>query len=193
MSKRGSQPKLNAMIPCGYCFSEWATCYDHIKPVSFGGTNRRDNLYPACQRCNGILSGKVFDSLGEKRDYLRQVLIQRNKWVENPSLMVPDGESGFVYGVSRCQECGEILQAQTSKKKFCNDKCRYTHRNKHRPRLDLDWAINHLKERYVTPREAEALGFGTAKEIRAKIRRKELPSIRMFGRVLLNKVDVKGK
>ena len=27
-------------------FQEWAVCYDHILPVSHGGTNRKSNLYP---------------------------------------------------------------------------------------------------------------------------------------------------
>lgn len=36
---------------CAYC-RDWATCLDHVVPVSKGGTNDPDNCLPACKRCN---------------------------------------------------------------------------------------------------------------------------------------------
>jgi hypothetical protein len=92
-----------------------------------------------------------------------------------------------------CGECGESMRLKPKDRKFCKPHCRYRHRNKIRPRPNLEFAIVCVAENLLTIKEAEALGAGTAKEIRAKIRRKELPSIKMFGRVLLNKCDVKGK
>lgn len=62
--------KPSVYTPCGYCFDNWATCYDHIKPLNSGGDNTQANLYPACQRCNGWLGARVFSSLDEKRAYV---------------------------------------------------------------------------------------------------------------------------
>jgi|SRR6266850_3929038 len=73
-------PKLRGLIPCGYCFEEWADCYDHILPVAHGGTNRKSNLYPACRRCNSLVGAHEFKSLDEKRDYIRAKLKERNEW-----------------------------------------------------------------------------------------------------------------
>lgn len=66
--------------PCGYCFQEWATGYDHLIPRSHGGGNSRSNLYPCCKHCNSILSNLIFDSIEEKREYARRRLIKRGEW-----------------------------------------------------------------------------------------------------------------
>lgn len=73
-----SQPK--EWTPCGYCFQAWAFVFDHIQPRSKGGSSRKSNLYPACQRCNSLLKDKLFPSLGAKREYVRQELIRRGIW-----------------------------------------------------------------------------------------------------------------
>lgn len=74
-------PKLHKRtIPCGYCFERWAECYDHINPVSNGGTNAKKNLYPACMTCNSLLHNLVFSSLDEKREYVKSKLKERNEW-----------------------------------------------------------------------------------------------------------------
>lgn len=65
---------------CGYCFSRWATVYDHLVPVSHGGSNRKENLYPSCTRCNSILGNKIFNSIENKRTYVRDTLIARGQW-----------------------------------------------------------------------------------------------------------------
>ena len=85
---RSSQRNLKS-TPCGYCFSSWATCWDHIIPYVYGGATIEDNLYPSCRRCNSILSDKVFDSLEEKREYIREELIRRNEWDKPPNGRVP--------------------------------------------------------------------------------------------------------
>jgi hypothetical protein len=43
VQKRGCQ--------CHYC-EERATTLDHIVPKALGGPDRKENLVPACQRCN---------------------------------------------------------------------------------------------------------------------------------------------
>jgi hypothetical protein len=66
--------------PCGYCFQRWATVWDHLIPVSHGGTNNSINLYPVCDRCNALASNLVFDTLELKRGYIRNELIKRGEW-----------------------------------------------------------------------------------------------------------------
>jgi hypothetical protein len=67
-------------IPCGYCFQEWATGYDHLVPYSKGGQTIDSNLYPCCKRCNSLLHNKEFDSITEKREYVRDKLIEKGIW-----------------------------------------------------------------------------------------------------------------
>jgi 5-methylcytosine-specific restriction endonuclease McrA len=75
--KRGRvSPALRAYIIerdgglCFYCEYE-ATEADHIVPWSYGGTDDEDNLVACCDICNRIANDKVFDTLEEKRLYLR--------------------------------------------------------------------------------------------------------------------------
>lgn len=63
---------LPELTPCGYCFSAWADTWDHIIPVSHGGRSTPENLMPACKSCNSFLNDKVFDSIEEKREYVRK-------------------------------------------------------------------------------------------------------------------------
>lgn len=69
-------------VPCGYCFQEWATGYDHIRPFVYDEfkAEAEANLYPCCRRCNSILGAKIFDSLKDKREYVRRRLIQTGHW-----------------------------------------------------------------------------------------------------------------
>ena len=66
--------------PCGYCFNTWADTRDHLIPQSYGGRTSADNLYPACRRCNSVLSNKVFESIEAKREYIRSELIRTDRW-----------------------------------------------------------------------------------------------------------------
>jgi len=72
--------RLRTVTPCGYCFENWADCYDHIKPFAHGGKTEKSNLYPSCTRCNHLLHAKVFKSLDEKRAYVRETLKERKLW-----------------------------------------------------------------------------------------------------------------
>ena len=78
---RHSKKHIPADTPCGYCFQEWATTWDHIKPISQGGDNREDNLYPACRRCNSLLQDHTFPTMEERREWVRNELINRNEWL----------------------------------------------------------------------------------------------------------------
>lgn len=50
--------------------------WDHVVPVSKGGSNTDDNFVASCQICNGLKSSKVFPSIEAARKYLK------NKWIE---------------------------------------------------------------------------------------------------------------
>lgn len=83
---RGRMPSIKfEQTPCGYCFSNWATEYDHLTPRSAGGLTVPSNLFPACKRCNCILGNKIFDTLEEKRNYVQERL--KKKGVKLVSFM----------------------------------------------------------------------------------------------------------
>jgi 5-methylcytosine-specific restriction endonuclease McrA len=60
--------------PCGYCFEDWATVWDHILPRARGGRTRQANLMPACRACNVWFADRVFPSIEAKREARRQWL-----------------------------------------------------------------------------------------------------------------------
>lgn len=55
---------------CAYC-DEWADSVDHIIPYSYCQNNDKDNLVACCLDCNLIASDKIFESLSDKRAYIR--------------------------------------------------------------------------------------------------------------------------
>jgi hypothetical protein len=58
---------------CAYCYNDLAVYhFDHIIPLSFGGTNDIRNLVLACPKCNLIGQDLVFSSLDAKRNYIVQ-------------------------------------------------------------------------------------------------------------------------
>lgn len=69
---RSSQRRIPKETPCGYCFEEWATCWDHIIPYTYGGSIDPENLMPSCRLCNAFCHDKVFDSIEEKRQYVKE-------------------------------------------------------------------------------------------------------------------------
>jgi hypothetical protein len=66
---------------CFACFGP-ANTIDHIVPYSYGGTDDMDNLITACETCNKIASDKVFDSLHEKREHIREALIEKARRIQ---------------------------------------------------------------------------------------------------------------
>ena len=45
--------------------------WDHAEPYCFGHNNNVANFVASCRVCNGIKSGKVFESLETAREYIR--------------------------------------------------------------------------------------------------------------------------
>ena len=78
--RRSAHREIPEWTPCGYCFARWATVWDHLQPWSKGGLTTAGNLYPACSRCNGLLKNLSFESIQEKREYVRSKLLARGQW-----------------------------------------------------------------------------------------------------------------
>lgn len=83
-------------VPCGYCFSRWATERDHLRPRSAGGSDRVANLYPTCRRCNMLVLDRIFQTIEEKREYVRNVLTERGEWDYVPRMREEIGQSPSV-------------------------------------------------------------------------------------------------
>jgi hypothetical protein len=58
---------------CTYCGNE-ANTADHVIPRRYGGVDDLTNLVAACQRCNKIASGNIFESLEQKKGWMRKTL-----------------------------------------------------------------------------------------------------------------------
>jgi hypothetical protein len=56
---------------CCYCGYE-ATTVDHIVPYTYGGSDDEDNLVACCSICNSIANNRVFDTISEKRAFVRE-------------------------------------------------------------------------------------------------------------------------
>ena len=65
--------------PCGYCFENEATGWDHLIPVSAGGLDNTDNLFPSCKICNSLLSNFIFETIEAKRAYVKHRLKGKTK------------------------------------------------------------------------------------------------------------------
>ncbi len=68
---------------CVYC-GEFADTKDHFTPVSamaifesLRRTARGAFLFPACRNCNSIASNKVFKTVGQKRRYIQERLLEK--------------------------------------------------------------------------------------------------------------------
>jgi ribosomal protein S27AE len=59
---------------CAYCSTDISKVeyhVEHIIPISFGGSNKINNLALSCPRCNLIAGAKVFPSYMAKRNYIQ--------------------------------------------------------------------------------------------------------------------------
>lgn len=92
--KRPSKPKQRELLDkqenrCLYCDQEFYSArtqtqhgrevvvvltvvWDHAEPYCFGHNNHAENFVAACQVCNSIKAGKVFENLDTAREYIRQ-------------------------------------------------------------------------------------------------------------------------
>jgi hypothetical protein len=69
--RRRTSRRVPEDTPCGWCFVNWATVYDHMVPFSRGGSNALTNLMPSCERCNNLLGAKSFPSIEARRAYVQ--------------------------------------------------------------------------------------------------------------------------
>lgn len=56
---------------CAYCDLEMTNYHvEHITPISFGGSNKINNLVLSCPRCNSLAGAKVFPSFLAKKNFI---------------------------------------------------------------------------------------------------------------------------
>lgn len=129
--RRGRVGSPDPCTPCGYCFSRWAVVYDHILPWVGGGTDDPNNLYPACTRCNSVAGGLIFDSLEEKREYIRRRLIEKGQWNEAlPRVQYP----------IRSGTTSEVLWPKVSMERVARKKSSHHKKRKAKPKRRLSEA-----------------------------------------------------
>ena len=71
---------------CGYCGRE-ATSLDHIIPRFRSGSNNRNNLLPACQRCNNHKGSDKMEEWYQQQEFFTQAkmdIIQ--SWISQESI-----------------------------------------------------------------------------------------------------------
>jgi hypothetical protein len=79
---------------CGYCGSE-ATSLDHIIPRFRSGSSNRNNLLPACQRCNNQKgSEKMEEWYIQQSCFCEQKLIRIKSWMAQGSIDI------FAYNIT---------------------------------------------------------------------------------------------
>lgn len=63
---------------CAYC-EEPATSLDHIVPRFKSGSSNRNNLIPACRRCNSNKASSPVEDWYQQQDYFNQVRMEKIK------------------------------------------------------------------------------------------------------------------
>jgi hypothetical protein len=67
---------------CGYC-DEPATSLDHIVPRFKSGSSNRNNLVPACRRCNANKASSPMEEWYREQEFFNEIRLQRIKgWME---------------------------------------------------------------------------------------------------------------
>jgi hypothetical protein len=67
---------------CGYC-EEPATSLDHIVPRFKSGASNRNNLVPACRRCNANKASSIMEEWYREQEFFNEIRLQRIKcWME---------------------------------------------------------------------------------------------------------------
>jgi hypothetical protein len=78
---------------CGYCGDE-ATSLDHIIPRFKSGSSNRNNLLPACRRCNTSKASTKMEEWYERQEFFIQTRMNRIKsWMNQEVVEL------FVYSV----------------------------------------------------------------------------------------------
>jgi hypothetical protein len=137
-----TRKKVPADTPCAYCFSDWASGWDHFIPVSYRVINSAWNLIPSCKRCNCIAGNRMFNSVEEKRAYINERLGRKGSKIfavstlqdaicrdaSAPEILLPALPMGKLEPEApesfQCDGCGK---KRTGKLKFrhCSTKCRW--------------------------------------------------------------------
>jgi hypothetical protein len=63
---------------CGYC-EDVATSLDHIVPRFKSGSSNRNNLIPACRRCNSNKGSTAVEQWYQQQEFFTQVKMERIK------------------------------------------------------------------------------------------------------------------
>jgi hypothetical protein len=63
---------------CGYC-DDVATSLDHIVPRFKSGSSNRNNLLPACRRCNSNKGSTAVEEWYQQQEFFTQVKMERIK------------------------------------------------------------------------------------------------------------------
>ena len=78
---------------CGYC-EELATSLDHVVPRFKSGSSNRNNLVPACRRCNTAKASTKMEEWYEQQEFFTQARMDRIKsWMNQEVVEL------FVYSV----------------------------------------------------------------------------------------------
>jgi hypothetical protein len=79
---------------CAYCEDE-ATSLDHVVPRFRSGSSNRNNLVPACRRCNTSKASSKVQEWYEKQEFFTQAKMDRiDAWVKQEPIDI------FVYQVN---------------------------------------------------------------------------------------------
>ncbi len=57
------QKKAEYNFRCAYCGEKTKLTKDHVQPVSKGGTDKIENIVPACRPCNHRKRAKYYDDI----------------------------------------------------------------------------------------------------------------------------------
>jgi hypothetical protein len=78
---------------CGYC-EELATSLDHVIPRFKSGSSNRNNLVPACRRCNTAKASTKMEEWYQQQEFFTQARMDRIKsWMNQEVVEL------FVYSV----------------------------------------------------------------------------------------------
>jgi hypothetical protein len=78
---------------CGYC-EEFATSLDHVIPRFKSGSSNRNNLVPACRRCNTAKASTKMEEWYQQQEFFTQARMDRIKsWMNQEVVEL------FVYSV----------------------------------------------------------------------------------------------
>ncbi len=86
--------KSKMFFGCCYCGDEGKLQIDHLKPISKGGYNNKQNLFMACGRCNSSKNAKDWKDWYRKQKFYN---LEREKLIEHLSI------SDVTRGVMKCK------------------------------------------------------------------------------------------